>query len=116
MSIEESAARLIAQYYLLDITEDLEELLSYVHFDDPSSYLTDIDPLDYYQDNIRSTWIFKFYWTSSAEMGWPPIYSIICVDAQTGQVWKYTTPRKPSGHQKRVARKNRRDALRNHNL
>ena len=119
MSIEEPAARLIAQNYILDNTKDLEGLLSYVHpndFDNPSSELTDIDPLDYYQEHIRSTWIFRFYWTDSAEMGSPPPYFRICVDAQTGQVWQQTAPRKPYGQEKRTARKRRRDVRKNDKL
>jgi hypothetical protein len=117
VAIAESAAREIAQNYLLETTEYSEGLLSDDDFDNPLSYFTNTDPLDYYGHTIRSTWIFRFYlspppddlWLSTG--GWPPPAMKICVDAQTEQVWKHRTH--PSSQQQRTARKQRRDARRN---
>jgi hypothetical protein len=120
VAIVESVAREIAQNYILETNEYLAGLLSDRDFDDPSSYFTNTDPLDCYRHNIRPTWIFRFYLSQPDDLwlsawGWPPPSMEICVDAQTGQVWKHRTPKYPSSQQQRTARKQRRDDRRNNN-
>jgi hypothetical protein len=120
MALEESDAYKIARDYIEQNAESFEEYLSEYDLSHPKNiFLSGTDPSNYYPVS-RAVWVVSFWCSVLDEWGdgnggWPPPQIAICVDAETGEVWRYTTPKK-SSQQQRAARKERRAAKKNRQI
>jgi hypothetical protein len=121
MAVTETDAISIARNYIEQTVHIHGESLDEISLDDPIAHLSDPDRSNYYP-NSRAIWLVRFFYLPSANdgedanCGYPPPCVRICIDAETGEVWRYTNPQKPTNRQKRNARKERRAAKKNRNI
>jgi hypothetical protein len=117
MALAESDAIAIARNYIEQTVHLHCESLDEISLENPIAYFSDTDRSNYYP-NSRAMWLISFLYFPHMD-GWDTTWHgriQICVDAISGEVWRYTTPKKPSSQQKRVARKERRAAKKNRNI